>query len=140
MGAGAVRGGAIDRMTAKKDLKRRVRDRQARTGESYAAARANVVAQAPVETAIPVEEIVDLTDEAAALGVKCRVGASHRLVGRVDARAMLVSVRDALLATEDDAALRSLRGVVLRGERPVMPTSRPQDWMGQARRFVTRMR
>jgi hypothetical protein len=127
-------------VTAKKDLKKRVRERQARTGESYAAARAQVVAEAPEEkeSAIPVEEILDLTDDAGQIGIQCRVGVSQRLVGRIDIKAMLLRVRDALLATEDDPALRTLRGVVLRGERPYYPPSPPHDWLGQARRFVAR--
>lgn len=136
-------------MTAKKDLKRRVRDRQARTGESYAAARAQVVTQkpepepepapAPSESAIPVEELIDLTPQAATIGIKCRVAMSSRLTGRIDPAKTLLRIRDALLATEDDPATRKLRTVVLRGEHVhAPPGARIQDWFGSTRRFVAR--
>lgn len=136
-------------MTAKKDLKRRVRDRQARTGESYAAARARVVAQAPkpagpaeepaAEPVIPVEELIDLTPQAQAIGIKCRVAMSSRLSGRVDPDKTLIKIRDALLATDEDPGTRTLRAVVLRGEHVIAPkAARPADWFGSVRRFVAR--
>jgi hypothetical protein len=136
-------------MTAKKDLKRRVRERQARTGESYAAARAQVVAQAPKpaepepepasQSAIPFEELIDLTTRAAAIGIKCRVAMSSRLTGRIDPDQTLVRIRDALLATDEDPATRTLRTVVLRGEHVHAPAgARVQDWFGSTRRFVAR--
>ncbi len=65
-------------MTAKKDLKRRVRERQAQTGESYVTARRHVVAQAPEPESpkrpvIHVDEMHDITEAAAKLGWRCRV-------------------------------------------------------------------
>ena len=71
-------------MTAKKDFKRRVRERQAKTGESYTAARAQVMAQAgstdaavlestaeskaeSKPSAISVVELVDASEEARSL-------------------------------------------------------------------------
>jgi len=144
-------------MTAKKDLKRRVRERQARTGESYAAARAQVVAQAPAEKpaepepqpaepaepaaepVIPVEELIDLTPQAQAIGIKCQVAMTSRLAGRIDPDRTLIKIRDALLATDEDPDTRTLRAVVLRGEHVVVPmAARAADWFGSTRRFVAR--
>jgi hypothetical protein len=143
-------------MTMKKDLKRRVRERQARTGESYSAARAKVVAAAPAAAGAPapadapaptpaagmiaVEEVIDLTAHAAPLGIKCRVGVSSRIASRIDAPRALEHIRDALLATEDDPETRTLRAVVLRGELPPLGRPRPHDWLEATRRFVQRVR
>jgi hypothetical protein len=150
MGAGATREERRS-MTVKKDLKRRVRERQARTGESYAAARAQVVAQAPkpaepepvaepaAEPVIAVEELIDLTPQAQAIGIKCQVAMTSRLAGRIDPDRTLIKIRDALLATDEDPDTRTLRAVVLRGEHVVVPMgARAADWFGSARRFVAR--
>src|SRR5688572_27139032 len=100
-------------MTAKKDFKRRVRERMAKTGESYTAARAQVMATAPDvqpgepadeldaaddldeqddEPAPPdepkpkpfdVEELVDATEAAQQLGLRCEVLVSSWLAERL---------------------------------------------------------
>lgn len=117
-------------MTAKKDLKRRVRERQERTGESYTTARAHVIAQAdpepepeqpePVPAKEPpfsVVELVDATDDAVKLGLKCTVLVSPGLAKLVAPARVLEKLRDALIATERDPQMELMRDVVLRGER-----------------------
>ncbi len=123
-------------MTERRDLKRRVRERQARTGESYMTALRHVQAQRP--TAIPLIELIDLTELGRALGLGCRIAMSPRLADRVDSAAMLARLRDALLATEGDRALALMRAVVLRGERARMPMTAAA--LDEARRFVARAR
>jgi hypothetical protein len=139
-------------MTAKKDFKRRVRERQARTGESYTTARAHVLAGAPERettpapsvSAIPVEEMIGLDEQAAALGYRCPVIASSRLLAVAEPEAVLARVRDVLLATEGDPATKMLRALALHGERPTL--DRPQTplqwerWWEETRRFGARLR
>jgi len=125
-------------MTTKKDLKRRVRERQARTGESYVAARAQVVAAR--EPAISVEEMTTLD----APDFKCPVIASSRLLAVASADDVLARVRDALIATEGDAGTEVLRALALRGEP--LPGTHPRTraewvrWWDGSRRFAARMR
>ncbi len=109
-------------MTKQRDLKRLVRDRQQRTGESYMAALRRVRGQRP--NGIPVIELVDVTDVGAALGVKCRVMVLPELAERVDVTEMLLQLRTVLLTTTRDHAFSLMRSVVLCGERPFasMPT------------------
>jgi len=102
-------------MTQQRDLKRRVRERQARTGESYMTALRHVQTQKP--PAFPVVELVDLTEIGAALGFKCRIVMAPDLTGRIDTAGALVRLRDVLLASDRDGALETFRAVVLRGER-----------------------
>lgn len=138
-------------MTAKKHLKRRIRARQAATGESYTTARRHVLAArpeaepepepelsslTPVEPTIVVEEMVDLTPAAERLGLKCRAMASSRLATRLDPQLALVRMRDILLATTEDPALERLRAVCLRGEGLALPRS--SDWLQRTRQFVQR--
>jgi hypothetical protein len=127
-------------MTAKKDLKRRVRDRQARTGESYVTARRRVVegAQETPRATIPVVEMIDLTADAERLGLKCRVIMPASLATQLDPVATLTRVRDALIATADDPDTAPLRGVALRGERLGLPPRMPPGWIERLRRFVAR--
>jgi hypothetical protein len=111
-------------MTAKKDFKRRVRERQAKTGESYTAARANVLAHAdtideePRANPIAVVELVDATEEAHGLGLKCAVLVSPDLAARIPPLRMLERLRDALLATEADPQMHLMRAALFRGEPP----------------------
>jgi hypothetical protein len=101
-------------MTEKRDLKRRVRDRQARTGESYMTALRQVQAQRP--PSVSVVELVDLTEVGAPLGFKCRIVMSPGLADQIDAAGALARLRDVLLATDRDRSLELLRAVALRGE------------------------
>ena len=103
-------------MTDRSDLKRRVRERQARTGESYMTALRHVRGQRAA--VVPVVELVDLTDIAAVLGFKSRVMVAPVLAARVDVAAMLRQLQATLLAAVRDPASGLMRSVVLHGERP----------------------
>jgi hypothetical protein len=133
-------------MTVKRDLKRRVRERQARTGESYMTALRHVEGPVhePVEErrAFPVVELVDVSEIAAPLGYKLRVTVASSVVDRVDVAATLTRFRDLLLATTRDHQLELMRDVVLRGERPLSRFDRErvhQEWY-DVRRFLERAR
>jgi hypothetical protein len=99
-------------MTKKHDLKRRVRDRQAQTGESYTAARRQVVgaedeAELPdptSESTVPVFELVDVTEQAAKLGFKCRILMFPSLVEAVAPAVVLGSLHKVLVATDPETA------------------------------------
>jgi hypothetical protein len=97
-------------MTKKRDLKRRVRARQARTGESYVTALRRVSAR---RSAVPVVEFLDVTKAGAALGMKCRVAMFPALADRVDPAALLARVREVLAASEEDLSAQLMRAVVL---------------------------
>ncbi|HWO26708.1 MAG TPA: hypothetical protein VNO30_48595 [Kofleriaceae bacterium] len=92
-------------MTDRRDLKRRVRARQERTGESYMTALRHVQAQRP--SAIPTIERVDLTELGAPLGMKCRIAMFPELADRVDAATMLAQLRDAPRRAAPRRAARS---------------------------------
>ena len=136
-------------MTQKKDLKRRIRDRQQRTGESYVAARRAVLAEAtpaeaPAPTAaapggIEVVEMDDVTDEAAQLGFKCTVSITRVLAEQVEPREVLERLRDVLLGTTADPAMESLRAVALRGEPARTPRLRA-GWIREMQAFIARVR
>lgn len=136
-------------MTQQKDLKRRIRERMEKTGESYTAARAHVLGERPTEVTppapsplseglrpaqgsrIPVIEPVDATEEAVALGLKCKVLANDG----ISAARALGRLHDALM-TIDDADLEPFRAVALHGRRPV-----PAQWSIEAtRKFLARAR
>jgi hypothetical protein len=118
-------------MTQHKDLKRRIRERMDKTGESYTAARAQVLAQRPEPSLIPVVEPRHLTEEAVALGLQCKVLATDGF----DARRAVETLRELLLAT-DDADLDVMRAAVLYGLRP-----KPLRWsIVDVRRFLVRAR
>ena len=130
-------------MTAKRDLKRRVRDRQARTGESYMTALRHVRDQrTPAPTtelpppAMEVTEMFDITEIAAPLGVKCRVRLAPGLAPRIDAASVLRQLRTALTTTERDRQFDTMRAVVLRGEQRL---GQPLD-AGASWRFAERLR
>lgn len=120
-------------MTYKRDLKRRIRERQARTGEAYTTAREHVLAAKP---SIDVIDVLDMTADAAAIGLTCPVSIWPKLAERAEPRLVLARLRDALLATVGDPKLAVWHGVALRGERPVGASWTP-DIVG-ARRFVDR--
>jgi hypothetical protein len=125
-------------MTEKRDLKRRVRDRQAQTGESYMTALRQVQMQAQRTPGIPVVEFVDLTEIAAPLGFKCRIVMSPVLADQIDAARALVRLRDVLIATDRDGTLELLRAVTLRGEpRRCHET---QSTFNEGRQFLERAR
>ena len=131
-------------MTAKKDLKRRIRERQAKTGESYTAARAQVLAHAgdepsePKPSAFPVVELIDASETAAKLGFRCDVLVSPTLAEQLAPARIIEKLRDALLATERDPEFALLRGLVFRGVRPGRARMRVNGWWDDVRRFLAR--
>lgn len=181
-------------MTAKRDLKRRVRQRQARTGEAYVTARRHVLATRPhatpgdeeaasdagapdgagaprqVETApaeaspaaanvnsaagavaadtraasapvtvVPVTELVDVSEEARRLGLKCRVLMFPTLAERVEPARVLARLRDLLFGTAGDPQTLLLSQVALTGVVPRLPGQPVLDFE-RLRRFVQRAR
>jgi hypothetical protein len=133
---GACKEAEEAKMTQQRDLKRRVRDRQAQTGESYMTALRHVQAQKP--PAFPVVELVDLTEVGAALGFKCRIVMAPGLTGQIDTASALVRLRDVLLTRDRDGALETFRAVVLRGERRQFRLT--QSTFDDARELILRAR
>ncbi len=125
-------------MTVKRDLKKRVRARQAETGERYTTAlekvraaaadadRPEAAAEAPTsgmpaagearKPAVPVIEMVDLTALAHQLHLHGQVLMFPHLAERVEARATLLRIREVLLATREDPATDLLRRALLQGQ------------------------
>ncbi len=103
-------------MTKQRDLKRRVRARQAKTGESYVTARQQVMAERP--SAVPVVELIDLTPRARAVGFRCRMWMWPSLAEQVDESAVVARLRDVFVATATDPAMRSLIGLAFGAKRP----------------------
>jgi hypothetical protein len=130
-------------MTANRDLKRRVRDRQAHTGESYMTALHHVLGQRPssIPSAIPTVEFLDATEAAAALGLKCRISVSPALAHTIDVEQTLRRFRTALTTTWRDPALALLRSIALHGEHvqvPMIPAPGFRD-VQEAVRFLERV-
>jgi len=133
-------------MTRQRDLKRRVRERQAHTGESYTAALQHVRGEPeppdsepdippPPSEPIDVIEMVDITELGAALGLRCQVRLASELADRIDVTGALRQLCSTLLATPHDPQLAAMRDVVLRGEPPIVPAVRSyQDEIRFARR------
>jgi len=122
-------------MTAKRDLKNRVRARQAETGESYMVARRHVVGEAeppaPAPTArsaIAVDELIELTEAAIELGLRCNVLAFPRLAALADPVMVLTRVHDALLSTPDDPETEPLRALALKGTVTPRPDATRDDY------------
>jgi hypothetical protein len=121
-------------MTIKRDLKRHIRERQAKTGESYLTARGHVLAQRPGDP-IPVVEPIDATEAAAQLGLRCRVLIFPKLVARFEIRALLGRVRDAILVCDSDL----LRDLAIHGQSKPMPLRWLADRVA-TRRYRERVR
>ncbi len=122
-------------MTAKRDLKKRIRARASRTGERYSAARQQVLGgrgSGGGGGKVPFIELRDLSGEAAALGMRCPVHIFPELARRIDCTALLVQIRDALRATEGDFRTELLRSVILRGELPDLPHRLADDLLREA--------
>ena len=169
-------------MTAKRNFKRRVRERQLRTGERYTTARRQILAEraeaeetvpktaaeetvpvdvapvgsaagaAPAEDAagpvaaapvaagtVPVIELLDVSDEASRLGLRCRVAVFPSLAERVEPASVLASLRDVLVGTAGDPSTALLGSVALGGQRPSRPRPALPD-MEALRRFYRRAR
>ena len=121
-------------MTKQRDLKRRVRERQARTGESYVTALRHV--RVPRTEAVPVVELVDASAIGEPLGTQCRVLVQPELAERIDIAAALRQLRSVLLTTTPDPDFDLMRAVVLRGERPYSAPPTIADGL----RFLVRLR
>ena len=112
-------------MTQQKDLKRLVRDRQRRTGESYMTALRHVRGEAaPAGEPILVEELVDLSEAAALIGLTCGVLIQSALAARIDTGAALLQLRGVLRATRNDPAFTAMRLSVLDGLSPLVEAYR----------------
>lgn len=121
-------------MTRQRDLKRLVRERQVRTGESYVTALRHV--RVPRTEAFPVVELVDVTAIGEPLGMQCRVLVQPELAARIDVAAALRQLRSVLLTTTPDPDFDLMRAVVLRGERPYSAPPTIADGL----RFLVRLR
>ena len=131
-------------MTRKRDLKKRVRERQTRTGERYTTALQEVQSRRGVGPSsrepMSVIELLDFSEQAARLGLKCEVSIFPDLAERVDGAAALERLRDVLIATADDPATEPLRAVMLRGEWPALLVQSVFDLTSDGRRFMSRAR
>lgn len=128
-------------MTAKRDLKKRIRDRQAKTGESYTAARRHVLAArpepepepgadaGPTASSIPiaVDSLVDLTATATKVGLRCQVLMTEALADAFDPERILLELRSMLLTTLRDPKTDLLRAVALHGDTTDAPLQRARD-------------
>src|SRR6185503_15925854 len=121
-------------MTKQRDLKRLVRERQSRTGESYVTALRHV--RGDRGTPVPVVEMIDLTEVASALGFKCRTLVLPDLAKQIDVAAALRQLRTVLLTTTRDHAFDLMRAVVLCGEQPYSSPPTINDGM----QFLARVR
>ena len=126
-------------MTAKRDLKKLVRDRQTRTGERYTTAREKVLSGRQPRTAVPVVELHDLTSAGARIGFRCTISIFPELAKRIDPDALLERIRDVLLATQGDPLLDPLRSAMLEGEPPrAPPARRAYELIEEMRPFIAR--
>jgi hypothetical protein len=103
-------------MTKQRDLKRLVRERQERTGESYTTALRHVRGER--SAGVPVLELIDVSDIGDSLGLRCRLLVAPRLAERVDVAALVRQLRTVLLRTANDHAFSLMRATVLCGQRP----------------------
>lgn len=116
-------------MTAKRNFKRRVRQRQVRTGESYVTARRHMLASRPdtdgdrPSTPVSVIELVDVSDHARRAGLVCSVAMFPDLAGRVAPARVLDRLSTVLLAMNDDPAAATLVDLALAGRPPAPPRS-----------------
>jgi hypothetical protein len=126
-------------MTDKRDLKKLVRERQARTGESYVTSLRQVRARRVDGKPIDVVEMVDVTEVGASLGFTCPIVCTPTLAARIDTVAMLTRYRDLLVATGRDRAFDLMRDVVLRGEQR-SDAAQLQTLISELREFFARAR
>jgi len=129
-------------MTDKRDLKRLIRERQAKTGESYVTARSQLLArraQPKKEPAFPVVEMTDVTEMAKSLGMKCQTAMTSSLVSSVEPKDVLARLKAALTGTKDDPQLERMRRLVFRGEDSPLPETDAASWRSELRQFITRV-
>ncbi|PTL78805.1 hypothetical protein [Vitiosangium sp. GDMCC 1.1324] len=128
-------------MTVKKDLKKRIRERQEKTGESYTTARMHVLNQGPSETP-EVRPVVlrEVTPLAEAMGLKGKAFLSSHFPGQLT-RPALERLREVLLATQGEPATRRMRAVLLRGEPDTLElVSLALELWGETRVFTRDLR
>ena len=128
-------------MTKKRDLKRLVRERQAKTGESYVTARTHVLAQRSEERpapAFPVVEMVDVTDQATERGMRCQATMTETLAARFQSSAVVDKLREVLSKTKADPQLQRMRDLIFEGNAPGGQTLSPA-WRDDLRQFLTRV-
>jgi hypothetical protein len=126
-------------VTDRRDYKRRVRERQARTGESYTAASRHVANQR-TGNPMAVVELVDITDVAAGLGFACQVCANQSVLSRVPAEVALRRLHRLLVAVDGDAETAVMRALAFRGESPTALGSDEQRGLSRLRPFLARAR
>jgi len=101
-------------MTFRKSFKRIIRARQAKTGESYAAARAQVLAAGPQKQPSWVVELHDVTAQARSAGIVCEVRVTPMLASARSLPRILAQLHDILAGPTE--GLIALQRVALRGE------------------------
>jgi len=119
-------------MTKKKDLKKRVRERKAKTGESYTAALLHV--RGPRKGGPLIREAPDATAEAVAEGLRCTAIVSAALRALPDLRPLFARLREMLEALDADACGALLRGEAAPPRIPVIAD------VPEARRFLASVR
>jgi hypothetical protein len=103
-------------VTDRRDFKRRVRARQAQTGESYTEAHKQVTAARP--RAMSVVDLRDISDAAARMGFECAVTAQDELLARVPAETLLRRLHSVLVAVDGDDETAVMRRLAFHGETP----------------------
>lgn len=115
-------------MTKKKDLKRRVRERKARTGESYTAALGQIAKKPCIESA------PSALGEARAEGFRGDAAVSPKLRAMGDLRPLFARLRELLQALDSSAC-----GPLFRGEAAPLRLPKPADALLE-RDFLSRVR
>jgi hypothetical protein len=122
-------------MTFRRDLKRRIRERQKKTGESYTTARAQMIGEHGRSSLLV--ELHDVTEEAKAVGFACEVRALGALCrSRKQTRQLLEQLKQILLAPID--GIEALKRAVLLGEP--LPARTAIDLVTHARSFLQSLR
>ncbi|HEY0987412.1 MAG TPA: hypothetical protein VGD80_10190 [Kofleriaceae bacterium] len=149
-------------MTVKRNFKRRVRERQTRTGESYMTARRHLLASRstgapgddgddgddgdggddggdPRASRISVVELIDVSDAARRAGLVCRALMFPPLPERIAPDRVLARLHELLVATADDPATARLSQLAL-GGTVTEPRIAPMFNTDTLRRFLRRAR
>lgn len=128
-------------MTVKKDLKKRVRERQEKTGEAYTTARTHVLSQThPGATKVSPLSLREVTPLVEGVGLKGQAFLTPHFPEAL-ARQVLEHLRELLLATRDEPAMQRMRAVLLHGEPDTMDfVSFSREWWSQTRMFVRNLR
>jgi len=122
-------------MTAKRDLKRRVRERQARTGETYVTARRRVLAarDGREPPAVLVVQLHDVSAEAERFGFRCQIRMFPVLRERTEPVLVLAGLRDALVGAPGDPAAVRLFGAAFGLPSPGGPQPEERSQLGRRR-------